>query len=215
VVLAVLVAVLPLRTVSARPHEDRREIQGRTLFAKGDYQAALDVYATLFAEKGDPVYLRNIGRCYQKLGQPDKAIDSFREYLRRGHVKGGEREEVDGFIKEMEDLRKQTAATAPPPAEPGHADAPPTESPAAAPPLPAVTEASASTTTSAPGATLTQQAAEPASDSDGSIASRWWFWTALGVLVAGGATTAYLLARPHNGVKPPCLPSPQMPIDCP
>src|SRR5688572_7224818 len=71
----------------AQAGDDRRELEGRALFAKGDYKQALDVFAQLFAEKGDPIYLRNIGRCYQKLRQPEKAIDSFREYLRRARVK--------------------------------------------------------------------------------------------------------------------------------
>src|SRR5437764_4541216 len=91
--------VLAFALVSLAAHaEDRRERQGRALFAKGEYQAALDIYANLFAQMGDPIYLRNIGRCYQKLQQPDKSIDAFREYLRRGHVKPKERAEVDGFI---------------------------------------------------------------------------------------------------------------------
>src|SRR4051794_26393294 len=99
--------VLARKPPAAASQQDEREVQGRALFARGDYQAALDIYVTLFAEKGDAVYLRNIGRCYQKLEQPDKAINSFREYLRRGHVKPAERSEVEGFIGEMEQLRKR------------------------------------------------------------------------------------------------------------
>lgn len=37
VVILILVAALPFRTVVARSAEDRREVQGRALFAKGDY----------------------------------------------------------------------------------------------------------------------------------------------------------------------------------
>ena len=93
--------------------EDPRELEGRTLFAKGEYEAALDLYAKLFAEKSDPIYLRNIGRCNQKLRRPDRAIDAFREYLRRARkVKPAERQEVEGFIHEMEELRAQQAADA-------------------------------------------------------------------------------------------------------
>ncbi len=33
--------------------------------------------------------------------------------------------------------------------------------------------------------------------------SRWWFWSAVGVLVAGGAT-AVLLSRPTTIDKPAC-----------
>jgi hypothetical protein len=37
------------------------------------------------------------------------------------------------------------------------------------------------------------------------LASRWWFWTGLGVLVAGGGVTTYFLTRPHE-VSPPAAP---------
>jgi hypothetical protein len=90
----------------ARAADDPREVRGRALFAKGEYEAALDVYAELFAEKVDPIYLRNIGRCNQKLRRPAKAIDAFREYLRRvRRIKADEREEIEGFIREMEALQ--------------------------------------------------------------------------------------------------------------
>ena len=67
-----LAIVVSSSAALARPAEDPREVQGRKLFAKGEYEAALEVYANLFAEKSDPIYLRNIGRCHQKLEQPWK-----------------------------------------------------------------------------------------------------------------------------------------------
>lgn len=103
---AVAIALVAAFALPARAAEDPREVQGRALYAKGEYQAALDLYATLFAEKGDPIYLRNIGRCNQKLRRPDHAIDAFRDYLRRGrNVRAAERTEVEGYIKEMELLK--------------------------------------------------------------------------------------------------------------
>jgi tetratricopeptide (TPR) repeat protein len=106
--LAAVVAVAALGVVARATDEDPRERQGRALYAKGQYQEALDIYAELFAEKGDPLYMRNIGRCNQKLRRPDKAIDAFRDYLRRAHkIKPAEREEIEGYIKEMQDLKAQ------------------------------------------------------------------------------------------------------------
>ncbi len=108
-----LVGLLLLMRATAFATEDPREVEGRALFAKGEYAAALDLYAKLFAEKGDPIYLRNIGRCNQKLRRPDRAIDAFREYLRRARkLKASERQEVDAFIHEMEELRAQQTADA-------------------------------------------------------------------------------------------------------
>ena len=211
--LAVVVVALASGTAVARKAQDRpsaedqREVQSRALFAKGDYQAALEIYATLFAEKSDPIYLRNIGRCYQKLEQPKQSLNAFREYLRRSKVKPAERAEIDGFIQEMEELQKRQAATTPPPAvaEP----ASPVESSrvaavSAPPPAPTVAETPGSD--SAPGAMLTREGApvdEP-SGSGGSIATRWWFWTGVAVLVAGGAATAFALTRSPGGVTPAC-----------
>ena len=192
-------------------HEDRREIEGRTLFAKGEYEKALDVYAQLFAEKGDPLYLRNVGRCYQKLKRPEKAIDSFREYLRRAKIKPRERDEVEGFIKEMEELQSKQAAAAPvePPAASRPVE-PLAPAPAAAPPPPP--SGGGATAAGAPGAALTTgpgggDAAEPPG-----ITSRWWFWAGLGVLVSGGVATALVLGSGGgSAMVPACVP----PAECP
>lgn len=127
--LAVVMAV-GLATAGLAPPavaaEDPRELQARRHYAKGEYDAALELYATLFGESGDPLHLRNIGRCNQKLERPDKAIGAFRDYLQRGRkLKASERQEIESYIKEMEELkarqareREKSAAEAPPkPAE--------------------------------------------------------------------------------------------------
>ena len=63
---------------------DKRELEARADFAAGRYQKAVDTFAQLFADTGDPLYLRNIGRCYQKMKRAQEAIDSFQEYLLKG-----------------------------------------------------------------------------------------------------------------------------------
>src|SRR4029077_5597286 len=90
--------------------DNAREMKAREDFAAGRYQQALDAFAKLYAETLHPTYLRNIGRCYQNMGEPDKAITSFREYLRKHKsITADERAEVEGFIAEMEELKKQRA----------------------------------------------------------------------------------------------------------
>jgi tetratricopeptide (TPR) repeat protein len=92
--------------------KDPREMQARESFAAGSYKEALEIYTKLYAEKLHPTYLRNIGRCYQNLNEPDRAISSFREYLRKAKdMPADERAEVEGYIKEMEDLQKKSTAT--------------------------------------------------------------------------------------------------------
>ncbi|HEY4394245.1 MAG TPA: tetratricopeptide repeat protein [Polyangia bacterium] len=205
-------------SVQARA-EDRRETEGRSWFAKGEYEKALDLFAELFAENNDPVYLRNIGRCYQKLRRPEKSIDAFREYLRRAHVRPSEREEINGFIKEMQDLQASQAGTAPtaPAAAPKPFEpaAPPPPSPAApaaeAAPAPVVPAASppasaagATETSTAPGATLVASGESHPDESATPITKRWWFWTGIGAVVVAGVVTAVVLSSGHSAVIPPC-----------
>jgi hypothetical protein len=90
---------------------DPREMQAREAFAAGSYKDALDIYTKLYAEKLHPTFLRNIGRCYQNLDEPDRAISSFREYLRKAKdLPADERGEVEGYIKELEEVQKRKTA---------------------------------------------------------------------------------------------------------
>lgn len=217
-----LLATLPARA------DDRREVEGRSLFAKGEYERALDLYAELFAERNDPVFLRNIGRCYQKLKRPDKSIDAFREYLRRAHVRTAERDEINGFIKEMEELQASQAGTPlvapvaasspkpfePPAPPPPSAAAAATPTPAPAPVVPAASAvASAATPSDTPpaaGATLVSAPESPPDDAR-PITSRWWFWTGIGAVVAAGVVTAIVLSSGRSAVVPACVPPTQCP----
>jgi tetratricopeptide (TPR) repeat protein len=128
---------------------DKREVDARADFAAGRYQEAIELFAQLYGETTDPVYLRNIGRCHQQLRQPQQAIDAFRTYLARAKKKISpeERAEIDGYIAEMERLQgaesapgaapAAAAAPAPVPAAPAPAAptaAAPTAAPAAVPP---------------------------------------------------------------------------------
>jgi tetratricopeptide (TPR) repeat protein len=108
--LVALLLSLASRLALAQPSGDR-EKQAREAFALGNYTEALEIYGRLYAETAHPTYLRNIGRCYQNLGEPDKAISSFREYLRQGkNVTAEQRAQIEGYIREMEELKRQREA---------------------------------------------------------------------------------------------------------
>jgi tetratricopeptide (TPR) repeat protein len=93
------------------PEVDQREVSARQLFGVGKYAEALELYGKLYAETAHPTYLRNIGRCYQNLGKPDRAISSFREYLRQARdLAPDQRQVVEGYIAEMESLERKQAA---------------------------------------------------------------------------------------------------------
>jgi len=164
--------------------KDPREMQAREAFAAGSYKEALDIYAKLYAEKLHPTYLRNIGRCYQNLHEPDRAISSFREYLRKSkNMPVDERAEVEGYIKEMEDLQKQNAEAAKPAPQP---------LPVAAPPVTPVAQ---------PVVYVRQPEPAPA---PAPFYKRTWFWGVVaGVVVAGTvaglAAGGVFSAKSNNG----------------
>ena len=166
-VVLLLAALAPVRSAAAA--EDPREVEARAQYARGDYQKALNVFAALFAERGNPLYLRNIGRCHQKLRQPDKAIDAFEEYLRRGRrLKPQEKTEIKGFIREMEALRAEQAK-APAVAAPPSVLQPPAVGPA--PPPVAVEPSGRSAASSSSSAPARGSSASPGRGSPGAAAS--------------------------------------------
>jgi tetratricopeptide (TPR) repeat protein len=200
---AVLVAVLsaallarPTAAWSAAP--EKREMRAREAYAAGQYKEALDLYVKLYAEKLHPTYLRNIGRCYQLLGDPDKAISSFREYLHKAPKLGSsERAEVEGYIHDMEALKAQ-GGSAKPAATGGAAETakpvaatnpPPAKMTESAPPPPAVDTTKTETT---PPVLIAgpESAGHGNKDESPAFYKRWWFWTAVGVVVVAGAVAA-------------------------
>jgi len=166
--------------------KDPREMQAREAFAAGSYKEALDIYTKLYAEKLHPTYLRNIGRCYQNLHESDRAISSFREYLRKAKdMPADERAEVEGYIKEMEDQQRQNAEAAKPV---------PQLLPVAAPPV---------TPSPQPQPVVFVQQPAPAPE-PAPFYKRTWFWGVVaGVVVAGTvaglAAGGVFKAKSNNG----------------
>ncbi len=116
------------------------EKKALTAYAAGRFEEAINTYADLYAEFRDPIYLRNIGRCYQKLKVPDRAISSLEDYLSRAtKISPAERDEINGYIREMKELQQAQANAAAPPQVmlPPGANAPP---PGAPPPAAGVVQ---------------------------------------------------------------------------
>ena len=183
--------------------DNQLELKARESFAAGRYDEALDSFAKLYAKTLNPVYLRNIGRCFQQKHEPGQAIDKFRDYLSKtksgkNKISADERAEIEGYIKEMEALRDEQAraAAAPPPPAP----VTPLPGPAPGAPPPALPPPTATPAT----ATLTATAPPPAAEESHSVFTRWWFWTIVGV-VAVGATVGIVLATGGSS-KPACPP---------
>jgi hypothetical protein len=174
------------------------EMKARESFAAGRYDEALQTFAKLYAETLHPVYLRNIGRCHQKMREPQKAIDAFQDYLAKtktgkDKITPDERTEIEGYIKDMETLRdSQTAKPVEPvggtPVTPlNNPSGSTTASPILAQPAPAPAAGSTSPVvlTTAP-----PSEGEPSHP----IYTRWWFWAGVGAVVAGGVIAAVVLS---------------------
>jgi len=160
------------KAAKEKKDKDPREMQAREAFAAGSYKEALDIYTKLYAAKLHPTFLRNIARCYQNLGEPERAISSFREYLRKAKdMPTEERAEVEGYIKEMEELQQKNAAAAAPPTP---APQPlPVAAPPPAEPQPIV---------------VVKEPAPPPAPAPAPFYKRAWFWGVVGgVVVAGTA----------------------------
>jgi hypothetical protein len=216
---AVLVMVLALAGAAHADHAG--EMKAREAFAAGRYDEALQTFAKLYAETLNPIYLRNIGRCQQKLKQPDKAIDAFHDYLIKGgkKISADEKAEINGYIKEMEALRDEQAAKqqpAPPvtpvvpvqPIQPPQPEGPPpgyTAQPAIGYPGPpgAQTAYPPGTEQQQPSGALVAQPEQPQPASSGPVYTKWWFWTIVGAVVVGGVVTAVVLSSGTS--KPPCM----------
>jgi tetratricopeptide (TPR) repeat protein len=177
--IAIGVVALALTSVAAPAvAADARELKAREEFAAGRYHEALDLFAKLYAETLHPVYLRNVGRCYQNLGDPDRAIISFRDYLRKHKtIEPEERREVEGFISEMEQLKKQREAAA-------SVATPSTPPPKPASTIPVLPRAAQPATDAAPEAFVTAPAGQ-SSKSSSPVYTRWWFWTIVGAGAVG------------------------------
>ena len=177
---------------SSKARTDARELQAREAFVSGRYREALDLYAKLYAEKLHPTYLRNIGRCHQNMEEAEEAILSFRDYLRKAHdLPASEREEVEGFIKEMEALRERLHQ-----AQQSDKQAAPAQTTAVPAPIgpssigpyaPPAGGAAGAVATVPAGADLS---ATPTPESHPPVYKRTWFWVAVGTAVAVGVVGA-------------------------
>jgi hypothetical protein len=169
---------LALGAARATAAADPRELKAREAFVSGQYKEALELFAKLYAETLHPVYLRNIGRCYQNLGDADNAVISFRDYLRKHKaITPDERKEVEGFIAEMEELKKQRSTTTA--AAPEGSTAPPKST---ITPLPSAPD---SAKWSGKPEALVTAPAGPASEESSPVYTRWWFWTIVAAVAVG------------------------------
>ena len=89
----------------ARVHYDKAE----TLFASGQFAAAVSEYQAAYGAAPLPDFLFNIGQCYRNLGRWDEAIFSFKKYLEH-KPDAADRADVEVTIAELERERDRESA---------------------------------------------------------------------------------------------------------
>jgi hypothetical protein len=141
---------------------------GRALYQLGNYDEALREFAAGYELAPRPQFLLNLGQCYRKLDNLEKAREMYQRYLHDAPVSDPERPQAQQILAEIDRqiADKQAAAAA-----------------AAAPPPTAPTGTSAATT-SAPAATATLTTTAPAKKPW--IKRNWWI-IPVGAVVVGVA----------------------------
>ncbi|HWE30324.1 MAG TPA: tetratricopeptide repeat protein [Polyangia bacterium] len=200
VVLALVTALSPPSRAQERDTVARARLYfetGRLLFDQGDYEQAAKKFSAGYDLVPRPQFLLNMGLCYQKLEQLDKARALYQRFLSAAPADDPDRAHATQWMAEVD---AKIAATRPAPTpEPAPEPAPAT-APPATPSPPAVT------TAQNPGANLTVTTTAPPQKKS-FIRRNWWIFPVAGVVVAGAAVGIYFAARPSNpcsGVTP-CL----------
>jgi tetratricopeptide (TPR) repeat protein len=170
--LALLVVALATRVAAADDAATRsakRHFErGQKLYTLTKFREALDEYQQAFDARPIPDFLFNIGQCYRNLGDYDAAIFSYKKYLAAA-PDAPNRAQVEQLIVDLQARKDQEDAR-----RLSLQSAPQAAAPQAAPPPPA-----------------------PAPPASQPLYTRWWFWTGIGVVAAGGTgVTIYELTRP-------------------
>jgi tetratricopeptide (TPR) repeat protein len=166
------VLAAPAQAEDARTQARGHFEAGRKLYQVGEYGAALTEFQRAFLLKEDPVFIYNIAQCHRQLGDGRQAITFYKRYLGT-NPPAANRQQVQKLIADLE--RAQSSEPAPVPSPP------PVRLAAPEPPPPAPSAIVAS--------------APPPSPPDQPIYGRWWFWTGVAAVVAGGVATALLVGR--------------------
>jgi tetratricopeptide (TPR) repeat protein len=202
VVLAVLAASSPPvraadpRTEAAREHSR----QADAYYKLEKYTNAIGEYEQAYLAKPDASFLFNIAQCHRLMGHAAEAIKFYRRFLNDAAPNAPSRTVAEKHIRDLEETAKAT--TTEPPATAPVAPLPP----ATAPPPPPPTSGVGATTpvgleatnpTFAPAATTpaVETSSPPTSDGAKPFYNKWWFWTAVGAVVATGIVIGVVASR--------------------
>lgn len=168
--------------------------QGQRAFDAGRFEEALERFEQAYALSARPELLFDVGLAADRLREDARALAAFERYLDEA-VDPEHRVQVEQRVAALRAARSR--------AEWRERERDETSVPAVPPPAEVARSAASRERDDAAHAGPAREPRD-AGEEDGGVLSQWWFWTGALVLVAGGATTAYLLTRPDE----PALPEP-------
>jgi hypothetical protein len=193
----------------ASPSAMGANIEGKVRAAKkaclvGDVDKGAEILADLYVDTNDAMYIYNQGRCFEQNGKGDQAVLRFKEYLRK--ARSISQAETDAVLKKIEELQsaagKHEAQPAPAPSPAPAAQPSATSAAAASPALAIPPSAAVATTPDRLG--ISQSAPPPEPQVNPPVYKRWWFWTGIGAVVAGGVVTGVLLSKKSAATRSTC-----------
>jgi tetratricopeptide (TPR) repeat protein len=174
-------------TEEAREHYEKATAH----FAVGEFADAAVEYQAAYKAKPDPALLYDAAQAYRLANNPEKALILYRNYLQL-YPNEPNIGEVRAQIEKLKDAiaAADKAKTAPPTGtnEPTRITPDPTE--ATKPALPPQPTTALTTESS----TKTDHDQRPTP-----IYKKWWLWTAVGAVVAGGVVVAVVLSTQTHG----------------
>jgi tetratricopeptide (TPR) repeat protein len=204
-----VVLVLLLASGAARAEDDAKaHYQKATAhFAVGEYHDAAIEYEEAFKLKQDPAILFNAAQSFRLAGENQKALLLYNNIVK---LYPGTHYAKDSKERIQKLAESGTSPPAAPPA-PEPSSVPPPVAPPAVTPIapPPATPAPAVVTPAAPppSAPAAVISSPPPAAEDHPIYTRWWFWTAAGVVVVGAVVAGIALssggsAGPWNNLPP-------------
>jgi tetratricopeptide (TPR) repeat protein len=173
-----------------------------------EYEKAIAEYKAGYLAKPDPAFLFNIGQCYRKVGNTEKAQEFLKLFLNKAEPDDPNRANVEARIRDLEtdemfkeDLRRGETRTtiktiSAKPVEGSIADPDDSE------------EKSSFSKRSSPFVTESNseiprfQVIVPAELATIPIYKTWWFWTGVGAVAVGAVVTAVLLSSGNESKIP-------------
>ncbi|HEY7373626.1 MAG TPA: tetratricopeptide repeat protein [Polyangia bacterium] len=207
----VTLAVVLLLTGGVARAGDPNAEKARAHFQQGDTYFKLDKYATALQEfeqaylaKQDPSFLYNIAQCHRLMGNRVEAIRFYKRYLSDAPT-AVNRPVAEKHIRDLEaalGAEELTGAHPLPPSPPspprsgdsGGAGTSPSRPPSTAP-APLALEARPPPPSQSDAMLTSPPGSSPSPADDHPFYTKWWFWTAVGGVVATGVLLALLLNR--------------------